>query len=202
MAATGGRPLDDDAVQCLERRLHVVRVGPSDHSGERRPPPVGEDVPLRAELAPVGGVGTSLFPPRGALTELESSDCHFHSVLRSSSYLPRSFAQSSLKTPSFTHRWNLRWTVDTEPYSLGRDFHWHPVPRTWSTPSMAFLNGTGGLPLVPGFFSSPSRGAISAQRSSGIRLIVGSFFFIAEPLRDHPIVADVRLPRPSGVFLG
>ena len=69
-------------------------------------------------------------------------------------------------------------------------------------PSMTFLKGTGGLPLVPGFFSSPSRGAISVRRSSGIRLIVGSFFFMGEPSSDYPILTDVRLPWPLGVFLG
>jgi hypothetical protein len=41
-------------------------------------------------------------------------------------------------------------------------------------PSRTFLYGTGGLPLVPGFFSSPRRGAISTHKSSGIRLMVGS----------------------------
>ena len=66
MVAAWGRPRDDDAVQGLERRLHVVRVGPSDHSGEGRPPLVGQDVPLRTELAPISGVGTCTFPPEGS----------------------------------------------------------------------------------------------------------------------------------------
>ena len=52
-------------------------------------------------------------------------------------------------------------------------------------PSITFLKGTGGLPLVPGPFSSPSNGAISAHTSSGMRLMVLSFlvvfFIISEP---------------------
>ena len=53
-------------------------------------------------------------------------------------------------------------------------------------PSMTFLNGTGGLPLVPGFFSSPSTGAMSAHISSGMHLMVLSclvVFFIASKVK-------------------
>ena len=49
---------------------------------------------------------------------------------------------------------------------------------------------------MPGLFSSPSSGAISAQRSSEIRLIVGNFFFMAEPLR------DITLSSPMSDCLG
>ena len=84
---------------------------------------------------------------------------------------------------------------------LGQGLPLVPVLRTWSTQSMTFLKGSGGLPLVPGPFSSPSKGTISVQKSSGIHLTVGNVFFVAEPLKDYPNVTDIRLPRSSGVFL-
>jgi hypothetical protein len=53
-------------------------------------------------------------------------------------------------------------------------------------PSKTCLKGTGGLPLVPGLFSSPSIGAIFSQRSVGIRRIVPNLsMFFTRPQDDE-----------------
>lgn len=134
-----------------------------------------QNVSFDASLRTISRVLTRLVPPKGAFTLLESSDCHFHLIPLMSSYLFSSLTHILSNTPCLTHCWNLLWHVDPEPYSLGRAFHWHPVLRTYRIPSSTILNGAGGLPLVLGSFSLPRRGAISIQRSLGMRLIVGSF---------------------------
>src|SRR5271157_5711618 len=103
-----------------------------------------------------------------------------------SSYLFRSLTHIFSNAPSLVHCWNLLWHVDPEPYSLGNDFHWHPVLKMYRIPSSTFLNGTGGLPFVPGSFSFPNIGAISSQRSSGIRLMVGSLSMMHGIGRESP----------------
>jgi hypothetical protein len=70
----------DDPVGRLEDRFHVVDVGSRDECREGRPSLIGQYVPLGPELAPISGIGAGLRPPRDALTELESSDCHFHLI--------------------------------------------------------------------------------------------------------------------------
>lgn len=168
-------PLHEDALECLEGSLHVVGVSSCHSGGEWSASVFCQDIPLGTEPASISGIMTCLFPQRGALTELESRDCHLHLMPLTSWYLPRSLTHTFWKTPSLTHCWNLLRAVEPEPYPFGRAFHWHPVR---STPSMTFLKGRVGLPSVPCLFSCPSIGAVCSHMSSGMRLMIPSCLVI------------------------
>src|SRR5438132_8009753 len=78
-----------------------ILIGSGDDSRERSPSLVCQYVPLGPELAPISGVWTGRIPPKGALTELESNDCHFHLIPLTSSYLWRSLIHIFSNLPSF-----------------------------------------------------------------------------------------------------
>lgn len=97
-------------------------------------------------------------PPKGALTVTLSSDCQRHWMLRNSWYRVSSLAHSCSKAPAWTHSWKRRWHVEPGSYSRGKAFHWQPVRRTNSTPSMTWRKGTTGRPGVPGGFFGREQG--------------------------------------------
>jgi hypothetical protein len=80
--------------------------------------------------------------------------------------------------PNCIHSWYLLWHVEPEPYSLGNIFHWQPVLRTNTIPSSTFLYGIMGRPIVFSGFSSGKIFLISFHKSSGILVIVLTYFLL------------------------
>jgi hypothetical protein len=64
------------------------------------------------------------------------------------------------------------------------------------------LKEAGGLSLVPGLFSSPRRGATSAHRSSGMRLIVGNSLTTSIGMKSTPTAYRIKPAWPPSLFLG
>jgi hypothetical protein len=58
------------------------------------------------------------------------------------------------KTPSFTHRWNVRRTELSSGNSLGRRFHWHPLRKRKMIASSALRGSVRVRPVRFGGTSS------------------------------------------------
>ena len=102
-----------------------------------------------------------------------SAACHSQSQPPKSSQASWTSAQIRSKIPSFTQRWNVRWTELSSGYSLGSRFHWQPLRIRKMTASSA---ARWSIRFGPRFGGSCSAriGAIIAHSSSGASQIVGS----------------------------
>src|SRR4051794_32338369 len=128
-------PLDDERVKGGGKELVVAHVR-SSHN-QRKWPAIGldQEASLHAVLAPVGGIRTDEVPPKRALPIAPSAACHSQFTPPNSSHSSTSAAQIRSSTPSSTHRWKARCTVDSSGNSLGRRFHWQPVRKRKITAS-------------------------------------------------------------------
>ena len=73
------RGSDVHSIQCFTNHVHVVHVGTRQSNCEWNSLAIDEDVPLRAELCAIGGIGTREVPPFGALTLALSREAQSHS---------------------------------------------------------------------------------------------------------------------------
>src|SRR6266540_2640832 len=175
------RRRDQRGVEQVRQLLHVGAVGPGEHHRNGHPLALGQQVPLGAALAPVGGVGPRRlrlarppFLPSGALTRHPSAACHCQSRPTSSSYRLNSSAQARAKQPWSTHSRKRAWTVDLAPNARGKASHWLPVRASQISPSKI---GRSSLRGRPGFLRGlviTNNGCNSAHRASSTRQIVGS----------------------------
>ena len=108
-----------------------------------------------------------------ALPIAPSAVCHSQSQPPRSSHVSSSTAQMRSKTPSFTHRWNVRWTELPSGNSVGRQFHWHPLRRRKIIASSAPRGSMRLRPVRLGGSSSLRTCSTTRQRSSGTRQMVG-----------------------------
>jgi hypothetical protein len=110
--------------------------------------PVGDEVPLDAEFASVGRVGSRVRAPRGLGTDAASRLAR----LRSNCPAPRSSASKTIcmrcHTPSACHCRSRRQQVMPLPYpsSAGRCSHGVPVRSTNRMPLSAFSSSSLGRP--------------------------------------------------------
>ena len=80
-AMSGTGPTDRDAVERIEQKFLVVSIGAADRQSDRHPATVGENRPLNAQLAAIGGVFAGFFsPPSGDLVIDPSTLCQFQPI--------------------------------------------------------------------------------------------------------------------------
>ena len=96
------------------------------------------------------GFGPTASWARGAFTVAPSRLCHFQAMPSKSSYSPSPLRQRATNTPWRFHCWKYLCTeLELPNTAFGRDFHWHPVRRTYTMASKTRRAGAGFLP-APG----------------------------------------------------
>ena len=132
-------------------------------------------MPFCAYFASISRIISGHRPPKGDFIDMLSSDCHVNLIPFLLSYSFNNLIQILLNVSNWTHCWNRRWHVETEPYSLGSIFYWQPVLRTYRIPSSTFLNGIIGRPIVYLGFSYGKRSEILSHNSFEILVMVDTF---------------------------
>lgn len=79
-------------------------------------------------------------------------------------------------TPSFTHRWNLRWTVADAPYRRGRSCQGAPVRKIQRIPLRAGRGSLHGRPLPSVRLGSSGRYSLTMFHCSSVRSIRVSLY--------------------------
>ena len=169
-----GSLLDNNVINHICYQLNVMSVLAEETTADSGMPFLSVKSPFCAQFASVsGGIASCGHrPTKGDFIDMLSRACHTNLIPFLSSYAFSNLIHIFLKTSSLTHFWNRLWQVEPEPYSLGSIFHWHPVLRTYMTPSITFLNGTIGRPTAFWGFSLDKTVATLSHNSPGVFVIV------------------------------
>jgi len=130
---------------------------------------VGEDVALRARLAPVGRVRACRRAPFFAAIEALSREARLKSIPFWRPSRSRSACCRRSHTPALCQSRRRRQQVMPEPQPISRGSNAHGLPErsTNTIPVSAAWSGVRGRPPFGLARSGGSSGAISAQRPSG-----------------------------------
>ena len=129
---------------------------------------IADDMPLRAVLAAVRGIGTSLCPPKTARTEQLSTTALDQSIAsatpNSSSKTRHTFSQTPAKCQSRRRRQQV--IPQPQPISSGKYSQGHPLRNTNKMPVRACRSGTRGRPPLGLGGSGGSKGLRRSHNSS------------------------------------
>lgn len=130
---------------------------------------IGDDVALRARLAPIGRVRARRWPPLLAAIEALSREARLKSMPFWRPSRSRSACCRRSHTPAFCQSRKRRQQVIPEPQPISRGSNSHGVPErsTNRIPVSAARSEVRGRPPFGLARSGGSSGAISAHRPSG-----------------------------------
>ena len=171
---TGSAPRLPDRRHGIDRLLHhhgVVPVGCGQANRERDAVGIGEDVALRARLAPIGRVWPRLRAPLFAATDALSRTARRKSMALRRPKRSRTARWRRPQTPASCQSRRRRQHVmpDPQPISWGCISHGIPDCSTKRMPVRAARSGRRGRPPLGFGGSGGSSGSTTAQSASGTR---------------------------------
>ena len=152
-----------------DRHLRIVTIRAGVGDCQRRPVGVGQQVTLRAGLAPIRGIGPRFRPPKTARTEQLSIADVDQSIWSAKPSSSKRTCQTLCHTPAACQSRSRRQQVIPLPQSnsWGRYSQGHPVLATNRIPVKHARSGTRGRPPFGLGGSGGKSGSIRSHNASG-----------------------------------
>jgi len=160
-----------DGVDQILKRYTVVDIGSRQYEGERNATTIGDQVPLGARSASIGGVRACRRSPLFAAMDELSTQARLQSIASASRNRRSNSRWRRSHTPAACQSRNRRQQVTPEPHPIsnGSLSQGMPVRRTNKMPLNAARGGTGGRPPFGFAVAGGSRGSTISHRASGRR---------------------------------
>jgi hypothetical protein len=158
-----------DGVDQLLERHAVVDVGSSQYEGERNAAAIGDQVPLGAWSASIGGVRACRRTPLFAAMDELSTQARLQSIPSASCNRRSNSRCRRSHTPAVCQSRSRRQQVTPEPHPIsnGSISQGMPVRRTKRIPVSAARDGTAGRPPFGFGVAGGSRGSMISHKASG-----------------------------------
>ncbi len=158
-----------DCIDLLCQHRCLMPVGCRMANGERRAPPINDQMTLRARLAAIGRVRSRFLTPRGAGRLAASNEARSQSIWSAALRRRSKTWWTASHTPACCQSRSRRQHVMPlpQPIAWGKSSHWMPRFTTNRMPVNAARSGTRGRPPFGFGGTSGSSGSMIAHNSSG-----------------------------------